>query len=206
MRLTHCCVTIMLATLLLGAGANQTHANQTQADQSRADQEAEARTLASRMIQQLGAALKKEMAASGPEGAVLVCRDIAPMIAGELSRSSGARVARVSLKTRNPLLGTPDAWEHRVLVEFDRRAAMGEKIESLEYVDTVDEPGGRYLRYMKALPVQPLCLACHGSAEQISDAVRARLAAEYPHDRAIGYAPGQVRGAVTIRRPVDIAR
>ena len=201
MRLTHCCVTIMLATLPLGAWANQ-----TQADQSRADQEAEARTLASRMIQQLGAALKKEMAASGPEGAVLVCRDIAPMIAGELSRSSGARVARVSLKTRNPLLGTPDAWEHRVLVEFDRRAAMGEKIESLEYVDTVDEPGGRYLRYMKALPVQPLCLACHGNAEQISDAVKARLATEYPHDRATGYAPGQVRGAVTIRRPVDNAR
>ena len=201
MRLTHCCVTIMLATLPLGAWANQ-----TQADQSRADQEAEARTLASRMIQQLGAALKKEMAASGPEGAVLVCRDIAPMIAGELSRSSGARVARVSLKTRNPLLGTPDAWEHRVLVEFDRRAAMGEKIESLEYVDAVDEPGGRYLRYMKALPVQPLCLACHGNAEQISDAVKARLATEYPHDRATGYAPGQVRGAVTIRRPVDNAR
>lgn len=201
MRLTHCCVTIMLATLPLGAWTNQ-----TQADQSRADQEAEARALASRMIQQLGAALKKEMAASGPEGAVLVCRDIAPTIAGELSRSSGARVARVSLKTRNPLLGTPDAWEHQVLVEFDRRAAMGEKIESLEYVDAVDEPGGRYLRYMKALPVQPLCLACHGLAEQIPDAVKARLATEYPHDRATGYTPGQVRGAVTIRQPVDNAR
>ncbi len=166
---------------------------------SRADQSAEARSLATQMIQQLGAALKKELAASGPEGAVSVCRDIAPTIAGELSRKSGGRVARVSLNTRNPLLGDPDAWEQLVLAEFDRKAATGEKIESMEYSDTIDEPRGRYFRYMKALAVQPLCLTCHGTADNIPEPVKAKLAIEYPHDRATGYTLGQVRGAVTIK-------
>ncbi len=187
MLLSRSCATILLVALPLIAQADQT---------------TEARALASQMIQQLGAALKKELAANGPDGAVSVCRDIAPAIAGELSRKSGGRVARVSFKTRNPLLGDPDVWEQQVLAEFDRRAAAGEKVESLEYSETVDEPRGRYFRYMKALPVQPLCLSCHGTAENIPDQVKAKLAIDYPHDHATGYAPGQVRGAVTIKQPV----
>ena len=167
-----------------------------------ADQTGDARALASRLIQQLGGALKKELAATGPEGAIAICRDLAPAMAGELSRKSGSRVARVSLKTRNPLLGSPDAWEQQVLAEFDRRMAAGEKVDSLEYSETTDEPHGRYFRYMKALPVQPMCLSCHGEAENISEQVKARLASEYPHDQAIGYVLGQVRGAVTIKQPI----
>ena len=185
------CVTVLLAALPLIAQADQTM---------------EARALASQMIQQLGAALKKELATNGPDGAVSVCRDMAPTIAGELSRKSGGRVARVSLKTRNPLLGEPDVWEHQALAEFDRRAAAGEKVESLEYAETTDEPHGRTFRYVKALAVQPLCLTCHGTTENIPDQVRAKLAIEYPHDRATGYVLGQVRGAVTIKQPVGTAQ
>src|SRR5512143_778130 len=75
---------------------------------------AASRAAASQLTQQLGAELRRELAASGPEGAIGVCKNIAPEIAGKLSRQAGARVARVSLKTRNPLLGTPDAWEQGV--------------------------------------------------------------------------------------------
>lgn len=168
----------------------------------RAEELADAKALASQLVQKLGATLKQEMSAHGPDGAVGVCRDVAPSIASELSRQSGGKVVRVSLKTRNPLLGTPDAWEQQVLLEFDRRVAAGEKPEALEYSDTVSEPDGRYLRYMKALPVQPLCLSCHGAAENIPEAVKAKLAADYPHDRATGYRAGAVRGAVTVKLPV----
>jgi len=173
---------------------------------SHADQTAQARSLATEMIQQLGAALKKELADGGPEGAISICRDIAPRIAGELSRKSGGRVARVSLKTRNPLVGTPDAWEQRILAEFDRKAAAGETIESMDYSETIDEPRGRYFRYMKALPVQSLCLTCHGTADNIPEQVTAKLAIDYPHDRATDYKLGQVRGAVTIKLPVGAAQ
>jgi hypothetical protein len=164
---------------------------------------AASRAAASQLIQQLGAQLKQALAAGGPAGAISVCRDVAPRLAGELSRASGARVGRVSLRTRNPLLGTPDAWEQGVLTDFDRRAAAGEKPEALERYETVTEPALRYFRYMKAIPVQPVCLTCHGTPEQIAPEVQEALRAEYPHDRATGYAPGQIRGAVTVKQPVQ---
>jgi len=97
-------------------------------------------------------------------------------------------------------------WELQVLAEFERKAAAGEKIESMEYSETIDEPRGRYLRYMKALPVQPLCLTCHGTAENIPQQVKAKLAVGNPHDRATGHVLGQVRGAVTIKLPVGTAQ
>ena len=165
-----------------------------------------ARANASDLIQRLAAALKKEMAAGGPESAIVVCRDIAPGLAGELSRKTGGRVSRVSLNTRNPLLGQPDAWEQQVLAEFDRQVAQGVKSESLEHSEVVAEPQGRFFRYMKAIPVQPLCLSCHGTTDAISDAVKARLTANYPHDRATGYVLGQIRGAVTIKQPIADAK
>ncbi|MCU0870655.1 MAG: DUF3365 domain-containing protein [Burkholderiales bacterium] len=164
---------------------------------------AEARALSQELVQKLGAALKAQLAAGGPESAVGVCRDLAPAIAGELSRRSGARVARVSLKMRNPLLGTPDAWEQAALADFDAAVAGGQPADKLERAEVVDEPAGRTLRYVKAIPAAPLCMSCHGGADAIPAPVAAKIAAEYPHDRAVGYAPGQVRGAVTIRKRLD---
>ncbi|HEV8647664.1 MAG TPA: DUF3365 domain-containing protein [Burkholderiales bacterium] len=165
-----------------------------------------ARATASDLIQRLGALLKKEMAAGGPDNAIAVCRDTAPDLAGDLSRKTGARVSRVSLKTRNPLLGQPDPWEQRVLAEFDQQAAQGAKPETLERSEVVTEPQGRFFRYLKAIPVQPLCLTCHGTTDSIPNPVKARLATDYPHDRATGYALGQIRGAVTIKRSMDEAK
>lgn len=166
-----------------------------------AEETAQARTTAGQLSQQLGGALKKELAAGGPEGAIAVCKQAAPDIAGNLSRQSGSRVARVSLRVRNAMLGHPDAWEQAVLADFDRRAAAGEKPETIEFAEVVTEPAGRYFRYMKAIPVQPLCLTCHGTPETIAPGVRERLSADYPHDRATGYSVGQIRGAVTIKKP-----
>lgn len=172
--------------------------------QSDLDRETQAaRALAGQLVQQLGTTLKAELAANGPEGAIGVCREVAPAIAGNLSRQSGSKVARVSLRTRNAMLGAPDAWEQAVLADFDRRSAAGDKPDALERAEFVDEPAGRYFRYLKAIPVQPMCLACHGAPENIPEGVKAKLAADYPKDRATGYAPGQIRGAVTVKKPLN---
>lgn len=170
-----------------------------------ADQEAhvaEARQMAGNLAKQLGGELKKQLEAGGPESAIPVCRDKAPAIAGELSRQTGWRVTRVSLKTRNSLLGTPDEWEQGALKVLETRLAAGEKPETLEFSQVVDEPSGRVFRYMKGLPVAPLCTTCHGAPEGIPDGVKARLAAEYPHDKATGYKPGMLRGGISIKRPL----
>jgi hypothetical protein len=160
------------------------------------------RQAAGQLLQRLGGELRTEMAKGGPDSAIAVCKKLAPEIAGELSRQNGWRVARVSLRTRNPLLGQPDGWEQGVLAEFDKQAAAGERPEALEYAQVVEEPQGRYYRYMKAIPVQPLCLTCHGTDATIPDSVKERLKADYPHDRAVGYSLGQIRGAVTVKRPL----
>jgi hypothetical protein len=160
----------------------------------------ESRGLAKSLQGQLAPLLMKEISEHGPDGAIGVCTTIAPSVASDLSRKYGVKVSRVSLRTRNPVLGTPDAWEQKVLAEFDRRAAAGEKPDAIEFGEVVIEPAGKSWRYMKALPVMQLCTSCHGPAESLAPAVKARLQADYPHDRATGYSIGQIRGAVTVKR------
>jgi len=160
----------------------------------------EAQEVARELVTTLGGALKQALADSGPEGAITVCRDTAPMLAGSLSRQTGWKVGRVSLRTRNPLIGQPDAWEQEVLYRFDEAAESGKNLARLQYSEIVEEPEGRYFRYMQALPVKPLCLTCHGTEKTIPASVRTRLEQEYPNDRATGYYAGQNRGAVTIKR------
>jgi hypothetical protein len=153
-------------------------------------------------MKQLVSALKKEMAAGGPAGAVSVCSDLAPTIAGKISRETGWRVTRVGTRVRNPLLGMPDAWEQKVLVDFEKRAAKGEDIDKMSFSEIVTEPSGKFFRFMKAVAVKPQCLVCHGSEEQIAPQVKALLKERYPHDRAINYKAGDLRGAISIKEPL----
>ena len=72
-------------------------------------------------------------------------------------------VITVSLKSRNPERGTPDVWEARQLADFNIRAASGEKPDTLEVGEIVTrDDGTKAFRYMRALPVAQVCLACHG--------------------------------------------
>lgn len=160
----------------------------------------EARKVASRLLTDVRAELMRELEASGPVRAIIVCKYSAPELSGVISREKGMRVARVSLRPRNPMVGAADVWEQKNLLDFERRITAGEKAESLERSEVVVEPGGRYFRYMKAIPMGQPCLACHGTAESISEAVRAKLASEYPHDNSTNYRSGQLRGAVSIKK------
>lgn len=162
----------------------------------------ESRTVVQPFMQQLMAANKKAITDSGPESAITVCKEIAPAMAGEISRQQGWKLTRVALKVRNPMLGTPDSWEQEMLKKFEARVAKGEKPDMMEAAEIVQEPNGKSFRYMKAIALQPGCVACHGTSEQIPESVKARLAEDYPHDQATGYSPGQIRGAVSIKRPL----
>ncbi|TNC99825.1 MAG: hypothetical protein FD121_51 [Gallionellaceae bacterium] len=143
---------------------------------------------------------KKAVQEGGPESAVKVCKDIAPKMASELSRQKGWKVTRVSMKVRNPMLGTTDEWEQKALKKMEARLAKGEKPETLEVAEIVKGADGKTFRYMKGIVLQPGCVSCHGKSEEISEAVKASLAVEYPHDQATGYAPGQLRGGLSIQR------
>ena len=161
----------------------------------------EARGVASSIPPKLLAVLKAEIEKGGPEGAMVVCREKAPEMAKAASEKTGWKIRRVSLKNRNPK-AVPDAWEQAALEDFDRRAAAGESPAKLEKAELVTEGDSKSYRYMKALPTQPLCLECHGSSADISPAVKAKLAELYSDDKAVGYSVGQIRGAMTIRKPL----
>ena len=160
---------------------------------------ADARKASGALIQKLGGELKAAINEKGPEGAIGVCKERAPQIAADMSKQFNFDVKRVSPKNRNPA-GVPDAWEAEAQAGLEKRLAAGEKPETLDTWQIVSTPGGKQFRYAKALPVQPVCLTCHGGPADIPEGVKARLAAEYPLDKATGYAPGMVRGIVSIKR------
>lgn len=157
------------------------------------------RELVQSFAKELMGELTEAMAEGGPTGAIRVCRDIAPAIASRLSRESGANIGRTSLRFRNPR-NIPEPWQYPRLVRFDQlgaEAAPGE----LEIIETNPAPDVA-ARYMKAIPVQPPCLACHG---QPAGDVREALEETYPHDRATGYAIGDIRGAFYVVWPTPDA-
>jgi hypothetical protein len=183
----------LLPMLLLGACSNLPSAEKQAA---MAD---EARKAAGGLVQALGGELKTAMANGGPENAIAVCKDKAPRIAAEVSQKTGMQVKRVSPKNRNPN-AVPDAWETQAQADLEKRLAAGEKPETLDTWQVVDTPKGPVFRYAKALPVAAVCLNCHG--ETITDPVKAKLAAEYPGDKAVGYKAGMLRGLISIQRPL----
>lgn len=137
--------------------------------------------------------LKKALQSGGAAHAIEVCSQTAPDIAQRLRKESGWYIKRVSLKNRNRD-AVPDAWERRVLKQFDQRQANGESAEKMAYAEVVD---GKY-RFMKAQGVEPVCLTCH--AEKVAPEVEAELKARYPGDKARGYSLGQIRGAFSLAR------
>jgi hypothetical protein len=159
----------------------------------------DARKVASAVPLKLLEVLNAQIAKDGLASAVAVCNEKAPQMAKNASEQTGWTIRRVSLRNRNPK-AVPDAWELAALEDFDRRAATGEPATTLEKYAVVEDAGRKEYRYMKALPVQPVCLACHGAADAIAPEVATKIHALYPADKAVGYAVGQIRGAITIRK------
>ncbi len=162
----------------------------------------ESRAVANLIVNQVRDELVREMERTSPMRAITVCKYSVPEIASNISREKGMRVTRVSLRPRNPSLGEADVWEQKVLLDFEKRVTKGEKADVLEYHEVVREPAGMAFRYMKSIVVSAPCLLCHGPTEQLSEGVRAQLRQEYPNDKAVGYRLGQVRGAVSIKKPL----
>ncbi len=161
--------------------------------------EQEAKDVAGQLLQELGSALKQQMKEGGPEAAINTCLELAPEIVNRISIEKGWRVTRVGTRVRNPLLGTPDSWEQDAFAYFNRRMAGGNDLDSMSYSEIVEEPSGRYYRYMKPLGVKPVCVVCHGEPSQIPESIKNN----YPHDRATGYKAGDLRGGVSIKRPLQ---
>ena len=157
------------------------------------------------------------------------CPELGPAIASDFSRDTGYLVRRVTEKTRNSR-NTPDDWELEQLNKFEKRAATGGArtqfdirkpdgsilpTKEFESYAMVTEGKGKdtqnYFRYMRSItmpgmPNEPPnlpCLKCHGTIDQIGPGVADAVQAEYPHDLSMGYKKGDIRGAWSIKIPLE---
>ncbi|MCU0881665.1 MAG: DUF3365 domain-containing protein [Hyphomonadaceae bacterium] len=151
--------------------------------------------LADQFQQRLQQALRAAIQEKGLPGAVDVCSTVAPTIAAEVSAASGVQVTRIAERNRNPKAHVPR----------DARAYYGElaeePVESGKPATRMWHSGGGQsakVNYLRAIPMlgQP-CLSCHGA--DVDPAVAARIAKLYPKDKATGFRPGELRGAMLIR-------
>lgn len=150
-----------------------------------------ARAAADALTGELAGKLGDELRTGGPVAAITVCSEVAQDIAAAHSRE-GLTVRRVSLRARNPA-DQPDAFERQWLERTEKRVRAGETVSETIEVD------GAELRYLRPIFIAGVCMSCHGDPADFDAEVRQRLAETYPDDQAVGYEPGDLRGAVSVR-------
>lgn len=167
------------------------------------DGSAKSAALADRFQADLQGQLQAAMKVGGPVDAIGVCQQAAPAIAANLSEESGAEVRRIALKERNPAA----APEGELRDRLEQLAAAPLSADGKPAVAQWTSGSGADARahFMRAIPMkeQP-CAACHGTA--IAPEVQARLAELYPADKATGFKPGDLRGAILVSWPVGQAQ
>lgn len=169
------------ATTLVGCGGGSTWravpgeslAQPQQAQRVRAEQARDA--LGKQLLGELTAAL-----AQIPANAITVCKERAPAIAAEVAKANSLRIGRTSAKLRNPLNETP-AWAADHVAKGEAQPAW--------FVGPNGELGALY-----PIVTMPVCVQCHGKVEALAPEVHDALRANYPRDRATGFAAGDLRG------------
>jgi len=189
---------LLVAVVLLWPGDRATAETTPTPDVQRA--RAAIKPLAEGLKSELTGALK----AGGAAAAVEKCRSVAPEITrGVSTPTAGLIVSRTALKVRNPQ-NSPDAHERAVLEEFVAKLKAGTDPAALEHVAEIKQGDVTLVRYMKAIPMaEAPCAACHGTSEKLDQAAMDAVKRLYPSDQAVGFVPGELRGAfsVTIRKP-----
>lgn len=185
--------TFLLLTLLLPACAREEATKDLMAIRPDSASLARARSAADDLGRDLVGMLTAELQRGGPEGAIAICADSAQQRTARHA-AAGVTVRRVGTRVRNPI-NAPDTTERAVLAAFAAAIESNRPMPDTSFV-TADGAGAAYVR---AIRMQPQCLACHGDPATFTPAVRRVLAERYPSDAATGYREGDLRGAISVR-------
>ena len=141
-------------------------------------------------------ALKKElmgaMQKGGPKAAVEICNEKAPQIAEKVGLEENVTISRTSLKVRNPD-NQPNDWEKVILDDFEKRKSHGEALNTM----SAYQYDGEVFTYMKPIPMMGMCASCHGA--NVPKPLYEHINKFYPNDKAIGFKPGDIRGAFVVK-------
>jgi hypothetical protein len=140
---------------------------------------------------QLRQRLQLAMADKGPAHALDVCAGEAQAIRAKIAHESQTNLGRSSLRLRTPADRAPD-WVQAWLDEQGEKKAAG--VQGFSRID--ETPSGRFARVLEPIAIEKGCIPCHGAAETLGPGVKDALSARYPGDSAIGYAEGDLRGAI----------
>ncbi|MDT3695471.1 MAG: DUF3365 domain-containing protein [Ignavibacterium sp.] len=152
---------------------------------------------AKEFLESLKDVLVKEIQTHGIAAAVNVCSDTALVLTNDYGVKKGIFIKRVTFKNRNQN-SVPDKYESKALHYFEELKSSGKLTEFSEFIEIEEIGGVKKVRYLKPITVQPLCLNCHGSNENISPDVKSIISSRYPDDKATGYQKDELRGAVSI--------
>ena len=150
--------------------------------------EAVAQELTQSLTKSLMTALQTAMSEEGPAQTIEVCAVQAPKIAQEVSTEQYS-IRRIGTRVRNVASNTPTLSEREQLEKLTK--------DNPNFQGVID---GRAVAMKGIFIPNAMCLTCHGSPEQIPEAVLTQLAARYPKDQAVGYGVGDLRGAFVIER------
>ncbi len=147
-------------------------------------------------IKTLGMALKSELKKRMQEDksglkAAEFCANKASEITANINNSlpKNIKVRRTALKYRNEV-NKPDTTDIKVMQYYINK--IKENNFSPKDIKVVDVNGTK--RVYKPLIVQQVCLKCHGS--NISPQIKEQISKFYPHDKAIGFKKGDLRGVI----------
>jgi hypothetical protein len=187
----------IMIVLTLSAGLVACHQKHSTDEQQQQSLQHEAMQIIKQFASTLKPKLKQALQEGDPARAIETCSKEAPRITKQLNESTQWTIKRVSLKPRNHNSALPDPWEREVLQRFDKSREAGADITTLTATDVEN---GRF-RFMKAQPVEQLCLLCHGT--EINPEITAALKKHYPQDRATGYSLGDIRGAFSLSKALN---
>jgi len=163
---------------------------------------ADSKKLIKALASDLQHTMKTAVKSGGFEQAVSACQIQAPMIKQGHNQDSDLKIKRTSLKWRNPN-NSPDDWERQVLLAFEQKKQAGISIKKLHHSEVIKTETALEYRFMKAIPIKPVCLKCHGDEKQIAAPVATALKQQYPLDNATQFKLGDIRGAFSVRKTVE---
>jgi hypothetical protein len=142
----------------------------------------------------LRGALEQHVAAHGPVAAIDFCRTQAPALTQQVAARHGVRLGRTSLRVRSAT-NTPGVWQEAALRDLEAQLTPATSPASLEHTAEV----GGTLRWARGLRTEAVCTVCHGVS--VAEPIAAAIARQYPGDRAVGFAEGDLRGVVWVEVP-----
>ena len=161
---------------------------------------------ASVKIKTLATNLKTELSTSmqtgGPVSAIDTCRIKAPEISNRLNSADDIKIKRTSLRLRNPN-NIADNWERETLMSFEQALSSGKAIKEMTHSEKITDGSQTTLRFMRAIPIQPVCLSCHGDKQVMSKELINALQQHYPNDAATGFNAGEIRGAFSVTQTIQ---